>query len=200
MHITLDPVTLPFDPQIRMTGGPRFSNTAFEDGNRDPQSNIQWDSAKWEWTLQFIGEGPLMQMMTGFFLARAATAYAWWFIDPMDSTARVADGTGWVKLASDGKWYLTKVYPDTDNYRPYQRRIRCPIAGTVNISALIGATSVNPQTGEVVGARFEGPCDFNFRCPVRFASDIAEMVREPGDAGSMWQVLVQEVGKFVVAS
>ncbi|MBW3636715.1 MAG: DUF2460 domain-containing protein, partial [Armatimonadetes bacterium] len=141
-----------------------------------------------------------MRDAIGFFLARKGGGYAWWFNDPMDYAASASDGTGLVKTMPDGKRYLFKRYPDTDNYAPYERLIRCPIPGTISFSGVAGTPVANPHTGEVTGATSDGLATFEFRVPVVFTSDFMEAAREPGDAGSVWQVNIREIGKFSVAS
>ena len=200
MLITLHPVVLSITPQIRMNGGPRFKNTFLEDAQGDPQSQIYWDTARWEWALRFVGEDELMAIAHGFFLARKGGGYAWLFLDPLDQTDSDLGGVGRVEAAPDGKRYLFKVYADTDNYAPYKRRIRCPIPGTVVFSGVGGSPVVNPYTGEVTGATSDGNATFEFLNPVIFTSDFAEFEREPGDAGSMWGISIREVGKFQVAT
>lgn len=194
MQITLHPVTLKIPPKIRISGGPNFKNTFMEDAQGDPQSQIYWDKAKWEWMLQFVES--TMDPLIGFFLAR--NGCGWFFDDPFDRRADLT--TGLVKTMPDGKRYLMKSYPDTDNYKPYQRRIRCPLPGTILFSGVSGSPTVNRYTGEVTGAMSDGRAAFEFVNPVIFATDRMQMERKPGDAGSTWSVVIREIGKFLVAS
>jgi uncharacterized protein (TIGR02217 family) len=194
MKIELHPVILPISPKIRVVGGPRFKNTYLEDAQGDPQSQIYWDKAKWEWTLRFVEES--MTSLIGFFLAR--NGCGWFLKDDFDYRADFT--TGLVKTMPDGNRYLMKRYPDTDNFRPYERRIRCPLPGTIAFSGVSGSPVVDPYSGQVTGATGDGAASFDFVCPVIFATDFMEMERKPGDAGSTWQVQIKEIGKFSVAN
>ena len=198
MRITLHPTTLPIQPQMRITGGPRFSNTYMEDAARDPQSQIIWDEAKWEWQLRFIKGSRSFGQARGFHLARKGGAFAWWFFDPLDQFASDGDGRGIVQTLADGKRCIFKEYPD--DFAPYRRLIRCAVPGTVKTKS---GTIVpfDLYSGEVLTPLANGAeLDFQFRCPVIFATDFQEIEHAPGNAPGEWQVKIMEVGNFKVAT
>ncbi len=201
MHYLLHPVTLQIEPQLRMSGGPRFSNTRMDDGAGQSQTIINRDEAIWEWTLQFKKGSRGFGDAMGFFLARAGGGLAWYFEDPYDRTHADNVGIGAIKQWEDGKFYLGKIYPDVDSFKPYFRRIRCPKPGTVQISGTGGAPVVNYQTGEVTGITKGGTASFEFLNPVAFMSDFFDVERAPGNAPGDWSgVTLGEIRKFTLAT
>ncbi len=199
MHIELHPVSLPISPKARLSGGPRFKNTFLEDAGGDSQTQIYWDNPKFEWALQFIEQNSGIEAAIAFFMARKGGAFAWWFQDPFDHSTTFESGR--VKMMADGKRYLFKRYPDA--FRPYERRILCPIPGTVTFQGVSGTPTVNPYTGEVTGITAlasNAAAQFEFQCPVVFATDFAALERLPNDVASSWAVSIREVGRFIVAS
>ena len=200
MHYLLHPVTFEIEPQLRMSGGPRFSNTFLEDGAGQSQSVVNWDEAIWEWTLQFKKGSRGFGHAMGFWMARAGGGYGWYFEDPYDHTHSDNEGTGAVRQRDDGKFYLGKIYPDVDSFKPYFRRIRCPKPGTVQISGTGGTPVVNYQTGEVTGITQGGNATFEFVNPVAFMGDFFDVERAPGNAPGDWSgVTLREIRKFTLA-
>ena len=194
--ITLDPVTFPDLPNVRLGGGPRFNTTLMPDGDGDDESQINWDKALWHWTLHFTKASQEFGRALGFFTARRGMGYGWLFRDPQDYRDSHLNGQGLVKTLDDGKRYLVKYYPDVDEYRPYYRIIRVPILASVGFTGVSGAPAVTPYTGEITGATSDGVATFEFVSPVRFATDMMNLERNK--ATGAWDVEIQELRNFEV--
>ena len=176
------PIRFAIPPQIRLKAGPLFDsdNTGFKDGG--VQSNANWrGAALWEYWLRYLKTSADFLSIQGFFLARGGMDYGFFLADPVDYSD---DGMGWVREIN-GVYRLVKEYPD--EYSPYQRLIRRPVAGTVDLTGIAGDPDpdedVDYTTGIVDNASAEGQVQFQFDVPVKFFTNICQPTYEPNEPG-----------------
>ena len=178
-----------FPPKIAYgaSGGPEFNTTINANLAGFEQRNINWPYARGKWDVSTgIKLQSDMATVIAFFRARFGKAYGFRFKDWADYQG-IAESIG----TGDGS---TKIFQLVRNYvsggYSYQRPIKKPVAGTVNIylnsvlqssgftldttTGLVTFTAA-PALGVLVGA------DFQFDVPARFDTDnLAARADSPG--------------------
>lgn len=178
-------------------GGPEFRTTLIESPTGRSQSNIEWSSPRWKWTIDYgLKNRTYFEEILNFFINRKGRAYGFRFKDWNDYKAdQSASGNLPVQLTVstvpiDPTLQLTKTY--SDGIYSYIRNITRPVDGTVKLYLQdIEINSLNYSIDYTTGliTWYSGflntpiigdkiTADFQFDVPARFDTDLMAASKE----------------------
>ena len=171
-------VQFPPDISYGITGGPEYSTDVVITGSGYEQRNINWSQARCKYQAAHgVKNENQMKRLLAFFRARRGKAHGFRFKDWLDYTGTnevIGVGDGTIKV-----FQLIKTYLDDAGYTEV-RKIRKPVAGTVNVylagDRQISGWSVDVTIGVItfVASPSQGTvitADYEFDVPVRFDTD-----------------------------
>lgn len=205
----LNPVVFPPHISSGMEGGPRFKTTIVGTHKGDEQRNIDWESARGEWTFdrRNLTTNDLLEL-DRFFLAHYGQGYSFLFKDWADYKARMAASEELPVLLTTtggalGETQLIKRYGV--GLLEYTREINRPTTGTVvlyadgtvidpgnySIDSSSGLITWNPAYLPAPG--LEVAWDGEFTVPARFNTDYQKRRYERGPRYQWSQIEIIEV-------
>jgi uncharacterized protein (TIGR02217 family) len=205
----LNPVLFPPHISSGMEGGPRFKTTIAGTHKGDEQRNIDWESARGEWTFdrRNLTAADLAEL-DRFFLAHHGQGYSFLFKDWADYKARMAvsDSLPFLLTTTGGNLPPVQLIKRYGVGRlEYTREIARPAAGTIVLYAdgtvidpsnytldiSNGLLTWNPAYMPAPGV--EITWDGEFTIPVRFNTDYQKRRYERGPRYQWNQIEIIEV-------
>lgn len=197
-------VRLPEDIERGSQGGPRFNTTVMILGGGHEKRNIEWEQVKGSWDIGYgIEDKETFSVVLAFFYTRQGRAHSFRFKDWTDFEIGTPGNP--VTFATGDS--VTTVFQLEKRYSSgginYDREIRKPVAGTVEIyvNGVLQSSpanySIDLLTGLITFVSAPGAvpigavCEFDV--PVRFDTDAINMTVETFEAAAIPQIPVVEV-------
>lgn len=204
-----DEVRFPPEISYGSKGGPNFKTTVTELESGAEKRNQNWSRPRWEFDVQHgVKTWAQAQQLRSFFVGRRGKAYGFRFKDWGDyAITNQAFGTG------DGARTTFQLRKSYDTTRPFVRDIVKPVANSipfliVGSAPMVGAVKIlnidftvdwntgivtfvaPPAAGQIISCPLG-----EFDVPVRFDTDLAEMVHDTWNTESWPSIPLVEVRK-----
>lgn len=197
MTAVFDDVRLPVDIEVGATGGPEWKTTIVDFSSGSEQRNQDWSEHRCTFDIGYgISNIDDLRAVLAFHYARRGRARPFRFKDWTDFNLQdepIATGNG---VLTD--FQIIKTY-ESSGPNPYGRRITRPVASTlvVKVNGVVTTVTLN-ALGMI---HFSSPpanlstitvtCEFDIPC--RFDSDKLAINLEAFNAGSVANIIIQEV-------